>query len=195
MKDENIVIVPGDRDYSVVVVDKIDYVKIIHKIINRELQDGVYARKKENTLHDLKRFQHFFNLNFSKYEKYNILPSSNQPGQLYKTAKTHKFDYVNNNTAESLKFRPIKTQIGTHIYKIVRVISEYVKPIFENNDFNILNTQDFPQLIREEPPLKETEKYAPYDGEMLFTNVPVYETIKYVLEEICTYNKLPYVVN
>ena len=43
-------------------------------------------------------FQNFLYRNFSKYEKYNdMLPSSNQPAQLYGTTKTHKFDDVNEN--------------------------------------------------------------------------------------------------
>ena len=36
---------------------------------------------------------------------------------LYGTAKTHKFDDVNDITVESLKFRPIIAQTGTYIYQ------------------------------------------------------------------------------
>ena len=63
---------------------------------------------------DLKRFQDFLCRNFSKYEKYNdMLPSSNQPAPLYGTAKTHKFDDINEIAVDSLKFRPIIAQAGT----------------------------------------------------------------------------------
>ena len=50
---------------------------------------------------------------------------------LYGTAKTHKFDDVNDITVESLKFRPIIAQTGTYIYKAAQVISQYLKPLYE----------------------------------------------------------------
>ena len=44
---------------------------------------------KDKTLDDLKIFKHFLYQNFKKYEHYEkMLPKSNQPGQLYVTAKT-----------------------------------------------------------------------------------------------------------
>ena len=122
-----------------------------------------------------------------------MLRSLNQPAQLHGTAKTHKFDDINDITIDSLKFRPIIAQTGTYIYKTVEGISEYLKPLYENNDFIIKNTQDFAQLIREQPPFQENEKYVSHDVELLFTNIPTHDTIKYVLEEIYTHNKLPHI--
>ena len=49
------------------------------------------------------------------------------------------------------------------------------------------------KLIREQPPLEENEEYVSYDFESLFTNVPIHDTIKYILEEIYTHNKLPHI--
>ena len=48
-------------------------------------------------------------------------------------------------------------------------------------------------MIREQPPLEENEEYVSYDVESLFTNVPIHDTIKYILEEIYTHNKLPHI--
>ena len=43
--------------------------------------------------------------NFIKCEKYiDMLPSPNQPAELYRTAKTYKFDDMNEITVDSLKF-------------------------------------------------------------------------------------------
>ena len=39
-----------------------------------------------------------------------MLPKSNQPGQLYGTAKTHKFDNIDDIALENLKFRQIIAQ-------------------------------------------------------------------------------------
>ena len=76
------------------------------------------------------------------------------------------------------------------MYKTAQVISEYLKPLYENNDFIIKNAQDFAQLIREQPPLEDKEEYVSYDVESLFTNHPIHDIIKYILEEIYPDNKL-----
>ena len=41
------------------------------------------------------------------------------------------------------------------------------------------------------PPLKDDEEYVFYDVESLFTNVPLKETIDYMLEQIYLHNQLP----
>ena len=172
-------------------MNKNDYVKIM---IDKGIQDGVYTTTEDNTLQDLKRFQDFLYRNFSKYEKCNdMLPRSNQPAQLYRTAKTHKFDDIIEITVDSLTFRQIIAQTGTYMYETAQIISEYLKPYYENNDLIIKNTQDFAQVIREHPPLEENEEYVSSDVESLFTNVPIDDTIKYILEEIYTHNKLPHI--
>ena len=77
------------------------------------------------------------------------------------------------------------------MYKTVQVILEYLKPLYENIDFIIKNAQAFAQLIGEQPPFEENEECISYDVESLFTNVLIHDTIKYILEEIYTHNKLP----
>ena len=74
------------------------------------------------------------------------------------------------------------------MYKTAQFISEYLKPLYENNDFIIKNTQDFAKMIREQPPLEENKEYVSYDVKSLFTNVPIHDTIKYILEEIYAHN-------
>ena len=77
------------------------------------------------------------------------------------------------------------------MYKTVQVILEYLKPLYENIDFIIKNTQAFAQMIGEQPPFEENEKCISYDVESLFTNVLTHDTIKCILEEIYMHNKLP----
>ena len=57
------------------------------------------------------------------------------------------------------------------MYKTAQVISEYLTPLYENNDFIIKYTQGFAQLIREQLHLDENEEYVSYDVELLFRNV------------------------
>ena len=120
-----------------------------------------------------------------------MLPKSNQPGQLYGTAKTHKFNSIEDITLENLKFRPIIAQSSTYTYNAVQVIADYLKPLCSDNDYIVRNTQEFPKLLQQQDPLLPNEDYVSCDVKSLFTNVPIQETIYYILEEIYVKNKLP----
>ena len=56
--------------------------------------------------------------------------------------------------------------------------------------FIIKNTQDSAQLIREHSSHEENDDYVSYNVTSLFTNVPIHDTIKYILEENYTHKKL-----
>ena len=45
--------------------------------------------------------------------------------------------------------------------------------------------------LKQQDPLLTDEKYVSYSAEFLFTNVPVHETIDYILREIYVKEKLP----
>ena len=81
--------------------------------------------------------------------------------------------------------------MGTFTYNAAQAIGEYLKPLISDNEFIINNTQDFAEIIRNEPPLSSDMEYVSYDVESLFTNVPLYDTIEYILEEIYDNKKLP----
>ena len=70
-------------------------------------------------------------------------------------------------------------------------MSDYLKPLYMENEFIIHNTQDFPEMLKNAPPLQADEEYVSYDVESLFTNVPIVETIDYILKEIYEEGKLP----
>ena len=59
------------------------------------------------------------------------------------------------------------------------------------NEYSIKNTLQFPQFLKDLPPLKDDEEYVSYDAESLFTNIRLKETIGYILEQIYVHNKLP----
>ena len=140
-----------------------------------------YKPTENTTLKDLKQFKDFLYRNFKKYEKYkDMSPSSNQPGQLYGLAKTHKFDDINDIEITKLKFRPIISQVGACTYKAAQVIAKYLQPLIAENGYIISNTQSFPDMLKQLPPLKDDEEYVSYDVESLSTNVPVKETIDYI---------------
>ena len=53
-------VIPGDNDTSIVIMDQNNYVKKMQKLIDKEIKDGVYASTLNHILQDLKRFQDFF---------------------------------------------------------------------------------------------------------------------------------------
>ena len=198
IRDKSIAVMKGDKDSCVVIMEKKDYLQKLHSMIEEGINDGIYEPTCDTILTDMKKFNNFLYRHFYKshpelYEQ--MKSSSGQPGQLYGSAKTHKFDRVSDITAEKIKFRPIISQVGTFTHAAAQVIGNYLKPLVEGNEYMIKNTQNFATLMREQPPLKPTEEYVSYDVESLFTNVPVIETIDYILEEIYVKNKIPPYVN
>ena len=172
----------------VVVMRKTDYINKMQGMIDDGIVNGIYKVAEDKTLTNLKHFKDFLYRNFKNYEKYaDMVPTLNQPAQLYGLAKTHKFEDINNINPELLKFRPIIAQIGTCTYKAVQVVAKYLQPLISENPYIITNTQHFPDMIKQQPPLKENEEYVSYDVESLFTNVSVRETIEYIIDQI--YNK------
>ena len=63
-------------------------------MIGDGIKQGIYFPTVYTTLSDLKKFQDFLRQNFKgKYDRYeDMRPVSNQPGKIYATPKTHKFD-------------------------------------------------------------------------------------------------------
>ena len=117
-------------------------------------------------------------------------PVSHAPGKLYATAKTHKFNSLDDITVDNLKFRPIISQIGTYTYNVSKVISQYLKPLCEN-ECKISDTQTFASMIKNHTPLSSEEEYVSYDVDSLFTNIPVEETIEYIIHQIYNKKKVP----
>ena len=77
----------------------------------------------------------------------------------------------------------------TYTSKAAKVISWCLKPLC-NSEYTIKDTQSFTKLIKELLPLKEDEEDVSYDIEFLFTNIPIYDTICYILDQIFVQVKL-----
>ena len=84
-------------------------------------------------------------------------PDSHQPARLYGTAKTHKFETLEEFTAPNLKFRPIIDQTGTFTCNAVKGISDYLRPLCKN-EYSINDTQKFPSMLSSVPPLQDDEE-------------------------------------
>ena len=117
-----------------------------------------------NTFHD------FLRQNYKgKYDRCeDMRPISNQSGKIYATAKTHKFDSREDITIQNLRFCPIISQIGTYTYNAAKVLSDYMRPLCQN-EYKISVTQSFTSQIIQQPPLEEDEEYVSSDVGSLFT--------------------------
>ena len=74
-------------------------------MINGGVKNGIYKETAGTTLHDLKLLQDFLYRNFRDYKDYEKMRRvSNRPARLYASAKTHKFDNVNDVNLDELKF-------------------------------------------------------------------------------------------
>ena len=86
--------------------------------------------------------------------------------------------------------RTIIDQTGTCYYHAGKVIANYLKPRAEN-DYVINDTQRFPSMLNDLPPLnEEEEEEVSYDVESLFTIFPVKDTIAFICSEIYEKKKL-----
>ena len=118
-----------------------------------------------------------------------MMPDSHQPARLYGIAKTHKFENYDEITADNIKLRPIMDQSGTMVYNTSQIIAEYLSPLGENN-YVIKDTLSFPQILIQNK-INQDEEDISYDVESLFTNVPIDDTIGYIIKEIYVSKRLP----
>ena len=184
IQNKDIVVVKDDKDSSVVIMKKSDYVTKLDIMIDDGIIKGTYVETTDNTLKELSRFQDFLYRNSHNYERHkDMKPDSNQPSRLYGTAKTHKFETLVDITVANLKFRPIIDQTGTLTYNSAKVISDYLRPLCKN-EYSINDAQKFPSMLSSIPPLQDDEEDVSYDVESLFTNIPIQETINYIIEQI-----------
>ena len=91
--NKDIVLLSGDKDSSVGILDISCYKGKGNTLINDGIIKGVYIlEENDNILTELKSFQNFIDRNFKKREKYKEMrPTSSQPARLFATAMTHKF--------------------------------------------------------------------------------------------------------
>ena len=93
IRDKDLVIINGDKDSSVVAMNRTDYNNIMQKIADDGIKSKIYEVTTDNNLKNLKFLQEFLYSNFKDYENYDdVGPVSNQLAKLHGTAKTHRFE-------------------------------------------------------------------------------------------------------
>ena len=184
IQKNDIVLLAGDKDSLVVVMNEKDYILKEDNMINEVIQQGKYEWTNDKTHEDLEKFQHFLYRSFKNHPKYNDMrPVSNQPARFFATAKTHRFDDHSLINLDDLKFRRIIDQSNTYSYNAAKIVSDYLQRL-AHNDYVIKDTLTFAEIIKNDV-LDPKEEYVSYDVESLFTSIPVKETIDYIITEIC----------
>ena len=135
-KNENIVVLSADKASCTVILTKTDYVSKVNTMINEGISKSKYYVEIVDSTHkDLKHFQEFLYRHFYKTRYYDGMhPISNQTARFFTTAKTHKFDSIENINVTDLKLRPITDQTGTYIFDASKV-----KPL-ARNEFTVSDT-------------------------------------------------------
>ena len=119
-------------------------------------------------------------------------PTSSQPARLFATRKTHKF--IDIKQLNINKLHPIIDQTGTHLYDCSKINAQYLQPL-AINQYTISETLSFPDILKENL-LDSNEEYVPYVVDLVFTIIPLGETIDFILDEIYFQKKLePFVRN
>ena len=146
--NSNIIILSADKEICKVILNRTDYIKKVNAMIDDGISQGKYVETVDNTHQDLKHFQNFLYRHFYKTEYYDKMrPISNQPARFFATAKTHKFNKIEDINIQDFKLRPIIDQTGTYIYNASKVIANYLKPL-ATNDFIISDTLSFPDMLK-----------------------------------------------
>ena len=94
--------------------------------------------------------------------------------------KTHK---------QGNPIRPIISQIPTLVYHISKILNNIIVPYIPNK-YSIKSTHEFIQILNSTP-LTNKCITASLDVKNLFTNVPVHETIKIIIENDYNHPSIP----
>ena len=188
--NKTIVVLSADKESCSIILDRVDYIKKVDNMILEGIKDKKYTNTEDTILKDLKNFQSFLYRNFKDHEKYkDMYPTSHQASRFFSTAKTHKFENINDINLKDLKLRPIIDQAGSCFYNASQVLSKYLQPL-SDNQYNIKDTLTFASSIKEQK-LDFSEEDVSYDAVSLFTSIPVQDTIKYICDEIYRKNSIP----
>ena len=69
--DKDLVLLNGDKDSSIVVMNRIDCNNIMQKMIDDGIKNKLHEETADNTLKDLKNFQEFLYRSFKDFENYD----------------------------------------------------------------------------------------------------------------------------
>ena len=149
-KNKNIVIQKADKSNTIVILDKISYIRAIEEILNDHTKFSnleIPAGKEINYItnlekkitSDLKLLKDEEIIDKATYK--NIKPVGSRPGVLYGLGKVHK--EINNGLPP---FRPILSAIGTPTYKLAKFLLPFLTPLTQN-EYTVTDSFHFAEEI------------------------------------------------
>ena len=122
--NSSIIILSADKETYRVILNRTDYIKKVNAMIDDYISQGKYVETGDNKHQDLKLFQNLLHRHFLKTEYYDKMrPIFNQPVRFFATAKTRKFNKIEDINIKDLKVRPKVDQTGTYLYNASKVIT------------------------------------------------------------------------
>ena len=186
-KRDDIVITKPDKGSGVVVMDKPEYIRLLSaaSVDNTSKFTHVDDKRPKMRGRPPKHFHPLLQKEKELHETlYQILPDeianslspkSSRLAHLYGLPKTHK---------ATLSMRPILSATGTYNYNLAKWLEQKLKPL-SLNEYTITDAFTFADEIRTHT-MNEDDILVSYDVTALFTNVPLDETIKILVNKAFT---------
>ena len=183
-KNKNIVIQKADKGNTIVILDKISYIRAIEEILNDDTKFSnleIPAGKEINYItnlekkitSDLKLLKDEEIIDKATYK--NIKPVESKPGVLYGLRKVQK--EINNGLTP---FCPILSAISTPTYKLAKFLLPFLRPLTQN-EYTVTDSYHFAEEICKQDP---NLYMASLDVDSLFTNIPLDETIDICIDSL-----------
>ena len=181
--NKNIIIQKADKGNSVVVIDRLKYVRKMEELLSHRSK---FVKIEFNSKHAVNQdvrhlldmeleikscLDDLFNKNYLSKDDYKYLkPCGSKPGIMYGLCKIHKGTTVNDPVPS---FRPILSAIGTCNYNLAKFFVPILKQ-FTINKYTVKDSFSFCKEILDQDP---NLFMASFDIQSLFTNIPLDETI------------------
>ena len=173
--NKDIVIRKADKSATYVILNKIDYLCKLNSILSDTSKFRCISKDPTNLL---KQKANNLIEAVSGDFKINKIIGDYQPGYIYGNVKLHK---ANN------PLRPIISQIPMPTYSLAKTLNKLISP-YVPNDYMINSSNDFVDLIHSN---QCKGIIGSLDVESLFTNVPIDDTIKIILENVYDHPVIP----
>ena len=185
-RNKDIIITHPDKGEGVVILNKVDYNRMLNKIIEDKTKFKLL--NKDPTVSREKKLQRYL-LNLKKKNAFTIVeykdiyPVGSNIAKIYGTPKMHKFDkgINNNDMLNALKLRPIISSINTYNYNLAKYLTKKLMPYIPKEHC----AKDTFTFVEDISKLKHNDQHLiSYDVVSLFTNIPLHETINLAVDLI-----------
>ena len=177
-ENKNIVIKKADKSSTYVILNYEEYIQKLNTILSDPHKFKLI--EKDPTENLKKKANKIISTNNAAQGniKLDKIKGEFKPGYLYGTVKTHKENYP---------LRPIISQITTPTYKLAKKLNDIIKPYIPSK-YSLTSTNDFIDILQSN---EYIGNIASLDVESLFTNVPINETIKIIIELAYNHPNIP----